>query len=130
MLLAFGYYHTDYLYKIADYFSSVLHVDGIQEKLIWTLGFPAGFKPNINLAHFIGNYALELIITWRVIWGNIVLFHKHIVIATSFFSLLGFSVFLAVLHDILFLYSLYIIFMYSVFAKCHNVLLDMAKTLY
>jgi hypothetical protein len=29
MLLAFGYHHTDYLFEIVGYFSSVLHVDRI-----------------------------------------------------------------------------------------------------
>ena len=94
------------------------------------LGFPAGFKPNINLAHFLGNYSLELIVAWKYVITSLVHIQKPIAIFTSFCGLLGFSVFLAALHDILFISSTYILFMYSVFAKFHYEILNMAKTLY
>ena len=93
------------------------------------LGFPAGFKPNVNLAHFIGNYALELILAWRHFASLLIVLHKPIIIGTSLFGSLGFSVFLAILHDILFVYSAYIFFMYSVFANIHRQLLNLARTL-
>jgi hypothetical protein len=36
----------------------------LQDRVIWLLGFPAGFKPNLNVALFFGAFILQLITCW------------------------------------------------------------------
>jgi len=36
----------------------ILHLEQLEEKIKWLIGKPAGFKPNQNLALFIGNILL------------------------------------------------------------------------
>jgi len=107
-----------------------LQADIIHENLIYMLGFPAGFKPNANLAHFVGSYALSLVSGFSFFTKALDPFKLPILFSGTAFGCLGFSVMLAALHDLLFIFSGFIFFMYSVFARCYMHTLQMAFTLF
>ena len=107
-----------------------LQADSIHENLIYVLGFPAGFKPNPNLAHFVGSYALSLVSGFRFFTKALEPFKLVILFSGTTFGCLGLSVMLAALHDLLFIFSGFIFFMYSVFARCYMHTLEMAFTLF
>lgn len=56
--------YPDFFINIVNYTCQLLHLEQLQNKIYWLLGNPAGFKPNANLAHFLGNFVLSLIRTW------------------------------------------------------------------
>jgi len=42
-----------------------MHLEQLEAKIFWLLGYPAGFKPNKNFAHFLGNFVLIMINKWN-----------------------------------------------------------------
>ena len=69
-----------------------MHLQSLQDKIVWLLEFPAGFKPNANLGIFLGNFVLQLIGLWNVITTEIRSFRIAIVIYVSIFGALGCSI--------------------------------------
>lgn len=95
----------------------------------WLFGNPAGFKPNINLAHFLGNFVLELICLWNHVTCALTEIKPLIVFYIASVGILGFSVQMAATNDILFFCSFGLFCVYSVFAFIYNHTLKMLSTL-
>jgi len=52
---------------LLDWCGGYLHLENLETRVKWLLGFPAGFKPNLNLAHFMGNCVIEMIWGWNLV---------------------------------------------------------------
>ena len=80
-----------------------LHLEYIKHKIYWLLGYPAGFKPNMNLAHFFGVVVLELINLWNHVTSTLTYLRTSILFYLSLVGILGFSVQTAAANDFIFL---------------------------
>ena len=92
-----------YFIRLIHFAGQTLHLEYLQHKIHWLLGYPAGFKPNVNLAHFFGNVVLELIYMWNHVTSALTSVRATIVIYLSLVGLLGFSVQIAAANDFIFL---------------------------
>ena len=90
---------------------------------------PAGFKPNENLAHFFGSIILNMIMTWKTVIPQVKMVKSILFQVTGWTGVLGLSVQLAFLNDILFYCSFWIIGLYSFFACMYRNMLGMMSTL-
>ena len=82
----------EFFLDLVNYFGRTLHLESLQEKIIWMLGFPAGFKPNMNLAHFIGCSVLELISLVKKLNIKIVHIRYFLTINVAAMGTLGYTV--------------------------------------
>lgn len=71
---------------------SNMHLEEIQQRIYWLLGFPAGFKPNENLGIFLGNFVLNIIYMWNLIATPLNKMRTAIVVYVSIFGALGCSI--------------------------------------
>jgi len=62
MALAYFYY-ADVL-KMLHTFGARLHIDRLRSNVDWLMGFPSGFKPNIELDQFVGKLLLQIFDYW------------------------------------------------------------------
>ena len=107
-----------------------LHLEYLQNKIYWLLGYPAGFKPNLNLAHFLGNIVLELINIWNYLTTFMTEIRYGIISYVSLVGLFGFSVQIAAINDFIFLCSGCLLLIYSGFAFLYRNTLKMIRTLF
>ena len=84
------------------------------------LEFPAGFKPNANLGMFLGNFVLYFIQKLHWFTSTLQSIKLAIVIYVSSFGLLGFSIQLAAINDVLVLLSTSFMLMYALFAGMYK----------
>jgi hypothetical protein len=82
-----------------------MHLEQLQIKIYWLLGNPAGFKPNKNFAHFLGNFVLSMIRTWNTVTSALTNARQFIIFYFSIVGWLGASIQAAALHDLLILCS-------------------------
>ena len=98
--------------------------------MYWLLGFPAGFKPNLDLAHFFGNSILQLISVWNVVTSQLTQIRTYIIFYLSLVGVLGFSVQIATANDLIFLLSSWLMGVYTVFALMYRHMLQMMRTMF
>lgn len=108
---------------------SFMHLEKLQDKIVWLLEFPAGFKPNANLGMFLGNFVLLFIQKMSYLTSALRQIKLAIVIYVSLFGCLGFSIQLAAINDVLVLLSLFFVVLYSIFAGIYAYFLSMMGTL-
>ena len=72
LVLSFVIGFPDLCFEFSNYLGSNLHLDNLQQKIHWLLGFPAGFKPNENLGIFMGNIVLNMIKKWNFITSALI----------------------------------------------------------
>ena len=56
-------YYTDVLVTLHT-FGARLHIDRLRSNVDWLMGFPSGFKPNIELDQFVGKILLLIFDYW------------------------------------------------------------------
>mmetsp|Transcript_5651 Transcript_5651/g.7562 ORF Transcript_5651/g.7562 Transcript_5651/m.7562 type:complete len:109 (-) Transcript_5651:901-1227(-) len=61
LLLFIVCYFPTVFFEMTNQAGSFMHLEKLQDKIVWLLEFPAGFKPNANLGIFLGNIVLQLI---------------------------------------------------------------------
>lgn len=118
----------EFFIELVNNVGNNLHLEQLQLKIIWLLGYPAGFKPNKCLAHFIGHILLALINYWNTITSALNMVRHFIVFSVALAGWLGASIQVAALHDLLFLCSFWILLLYTVFTKVYSYILQMLKT--
>ena len=91
---------------------------------------PAGFKPNENLKLFLCNLVLRVIDKWKVLSSLIIDLRLTSLIARPVFACFGLSMMLAVLNDTIFLCSLWLLSIYSVFALVYRYNLRVMRAMY
>ena len=62
----------DFFFEQSNSLGSNLHLEKLQSKIHWLLGFPAGFKPNENLGIFMGNLVLNMVSKWNTVTSALV----------------------------------------------------------
>lgn len=97
-------------------------------KIYWLLGNPAGFKPNANLAHFLGNFVLSMIRAWNTVTSALTKARQFIVFYIATVGWLGASLQAAALHDLLFLCSFWLLCVYTLFTTIYWYILSMLST--
>lgn len=93
------------------------------------MGLPGGFKPNPNLAAFIGNAILDLIYIWNYGTTAFIQVQTFILTKLAFFGVIGSTIQVALVHDVLFVCSSHIFVLYTVVAWIYNYILKMLGTL-
>jgi phosphatidylinositol glycan class Q protein len=129
VVLIFVYKYPSVVIDFVSRISKQLELDYVVQRTHWLFGNPAGFKPNINLSHFLGNFVLELIFVWNQITSALTKMKMLIVFYIGSVGVLGFSVQMAATNDILFFCSFGLFCVYSVFALLYNKTLQMLSTL-
>ena len=84
--------YTSFFVQLIHYASYHLHLEYLQQKVYWLLGYPAGFKPNLDLAHFFGNAILQLISVWNVVTSQLTQIKTYIILYLSLVGVLGLSI--------------------------------------
>ena len=92
IMLALLWYYPSFFVDLVNTVGSRLHLDQVLKSTYWLFGNPAGFKPNINLSHFLGNFVLELIFVWNHVTSALTKVKLLIVFYISSVGVLGFSV--------------------------------------
>jgi len=93
----------------------------LADRIEWLQGNPAGVKLNGDLSGFLGNFILMLIDVWNHVtpaWNSSIL-----TIFSASTGVLGLSVVLAATNDLLFVSSLLMLFLYTVFTGIYRSLL-------
>lgn len=90
---------------------------------------PGGFKPNPNLAQFIGHFILDLIYIWNYATTAFNLIQWYIITNLAYLGIIGSTFLLAVTHDVLFVCSSHIFFLYSLVANIYNFILRFLQTM-
>ena len=121
---------TTYWVSFFNFAGHFLHLEYLQQKIYWLLGQPAGFKPNLSLAHFFGNVVLEFVSVWEHITSALTLIRTYIIIYLSFVGVFGTSCTLAAGNDAVFFFSFMLLIMYSSFALMYSRSLKMLRMLY
>ena len=93
------------------------------------MGLPGGFKPNPNLAEFIGCAILDLIYIWNYMTTAFIQIQTLIIRSLAFSGIIGCSIQIALIHDVLFVCSSHIFVLYTVVAWTYNYILKMLRTL-
>ena len=128
-LLLFVCFFPAFIFDKIDQAGSFMHLDSLQQNILWIQGQPAGFKPNDNLGTFLGNIILSIISKWHIVTSSLQDVRIAIVIIVASFSALGLSVVLAAANDVLFLASIWLMAIYSVFAAMYRAMMSMMGTL-
>ena len=97
-------------------------------KILWLLGNPAGFKPNSNLSHFLGNFVLSMIRMWNTVTSALTKARQFIVFYLAAVGWLGGSLQAAALHDLLIFCSFWLLCVYSIFQTIYWYVLSMLST--
>lgn len=121
--------YPDFFIHIVNYTCQLLHLEQLQIKIYWLLGSPAGFKPNANLAHFLGNFVLSLIRTWDHVTSALTNARSFIVLYIASVGWLGASLQAAALHDLLIMSQLWLVCVYTIFTSFYCLGLNMIGTL-
>ena len=90
--LCLMYAGPDFFISLVNYFCKRLHLENLSDKIFWLLGRPAGFKPNVNLSHFLGNMVLQLIDVWDQVTSALTKGRVLIVYAVGLQGIFGLSV--------------------------------------
>ena len=92
LLLFIVCYFPAVFFEMTNKAGSFMHLERLQDKIVWLLEFPAGFKPNANLGMFLGNFVLLFIQKMNFITSFLRSVKLAIVIYVSLFGCLGFSI--------------------------------------
>lgn len=107
-----------------------LQLEVLQKQTEWLMGLPGGFKPNPNLAEFIGYAIMDLIYIWNYGTTAFIQMQTFIITNLAFFGIIGSTIQVALIHDVLFVCSSHIFVLYTVVAWIYNYILKMLRTLF
>ena len=93
------------------------------------MGLPGGFKPNPNLAEFIGNAIIDLIYIWNFMTTKFIQTQTLIIKSLAYLGLIGSTIQVALFHDTLLYCSSHILVLYTVVAWIYNYILKFLRTL-
>lgn len=91
-MLAMVFYKPDFFLDGINFLGSKLHLQKLQENIYWLMGFPAGFKTNLIISHFLGTAVLELIDIWNQVTSALTQIRYFILLYVSGIGMLGLSV--------------------------------------
>ena len=129
LALVYIYSNPAFFFELSNSIGANLHLDNLEQRIYWIIGFPAGFKPNENLGIFFGNVLLGIISAWNYISVFLHEVKLVIVVYVSFFGSFGISHQLAAVNDVLFICSCWLLVIYSIFAFMYNFTVNMMLTL-
>ncbi|KAK6588885.1 N-acetylglucosaminyl-phosphatidylinositol transferase involved in GIP anchor biosynthesis [Cryptosporidium xiaoi] len=109
-----------------------IYHDAIHTQVKWLMSFPAGFKLNQNLTTLIGNLTLAALKFWCDLTSQHFSDLNHNMIFLIKFASIacGMSVAVALIWDILNIYSFLLFFIYTIMAKLYNLNLKAIKTFF
>lgn len=109
-----------------------IYHDAIHTQVKWLMSFPAGFKLNQNLTTVMGNLTLAALKFWCDLTSQHFSDLNHNMIFLIKFASItcGMSVAIALIWDILNIYSFLLFFIYTIMAKLYNLNLKAIKTFF
>ncbi|KAJ1606229.1 GPI1/PIG-Q like N-acetylglucosaminyl-phosphatidylinositol transferase [Cryptosporidium canis] len=109
-----------------------IYHDAIHTQVKWLMSFPAGFKLNQNLTTVMGNLTLAALKFWCDLTSQHFsdLNHNMIFLIKFVSVTCGMSVSVALIWDILNIYSFLLFFIYTITAKLYNLNLKAIKTFF
>ncbi|TRY51725.1 PIG-Q like N-acetylglucosaminyl-phosphatidylinositol transferase [Cryptosporidium tyzzeri] len=109
-----------------------IYHDAIHTQVKWLMSFPAGFKLNQNLTTVMGNLTLAALKFWCDLTSQHFSDLNHnMIFLIKFVSITcGMSVSVALIWDILNIYSFLLFFIYTIMAKLYNLNLKAIKTFF
>lgn len=120
---------TTSVLRVLHWSGQGLQLERLQRQTEWLMGLPGGFKPNPNLAAFIGNAILDLIYIWNYATTAFIQLQRYILTKLACFGVIGSTIQVALVHDVLFVCSSHIFVLYTVVAWIYNYILRMLGTL-
>ena len=84
--------YPDFFISTVDTMCKQMHLEQLEAKIFWLLGYPAGFKPTKNFAHFLGNFVLIMINKWNEVTSALTQARQFIVFFIAMVGWLGASV--------------------------------------
>lgn len=113
-----SYYADDvvsFLNRASIYFMEKIVVANIK----WLMGWPAGFKLNDNVDSFMGQLFLFYSSKWTEILHTLPISYHTFIVLTSSTGVLGLSMMLSIISDLLFICSLHIHWFYNGSARIY-----------
>lgn len=133
ILFAFGIdtFSKELVILMEKSFFYIYH-DAIHTQVKWLMSFPAGFKLNQNLTTVMGNFTLAALKFWCDLTSQHFSDLNHnMIFLIKFVSITcGMSVSIALIWDILNIYSFLLFFIYTIMAKLYNLNLKAIKTFF
>ncbi|KAH8583966.1 GPI1 PIG-Q like N-acetylglucosaminyl-phosphatidylinositol transferase involved in GIP anchor biosynthesis [Cryptosporidium sp. chipmunk genotype I] len=133
VLFAFGVdtFSRELVILMEKSFFYIYH-DAIHTQVKWLMSFPAGFKLNQNLTTVMGNLTLAALKFWCDLTSQHFsdLNHNMIFLIKFVSVTCGMSVSVALIWDILNIYSFLLFFIYTIMAKLYNLNLKAIKTFF
>ncbi|OII75351.1 N-acetylglucosaminyl-phosphatidylinositol transferase [Cryptosporidium ubiquitum] len=133
ILFAFGIdtFSRELVILMEKSFFYIYH-DAIHTQVKWLMSFPAGFKLNQNLTTVMGNLTLAALKFWCDLTSQHFSDLNHnMIFLIKFVSITcGMSVSVALIWDILNIYSFLLFFIYTIMAKLYNLNLKAIKTFF
>ncbi|KAF7457313.1 N-acetylglucosaminyl transferase component family protein [Cryptosporidium felis] len=133
ILFAFGIdtFSKELIILMEKSFFYIYH-DAIHTQVKWLMSFPAGFKLNQNLTTLMGNLTLAALKFWCDLTSQHFSDLNHnMFFLIKFVSITcGMSVSIALIWDILNIYSFLLFFIYTIAAKLYNLNLKAIKTFF
>ncbi|KAI8929435.1 N-acetylglucosaminyl transferase component-domain-containing protein [Entophlyctis helioformis] len=120
--LAVGSMIIDYRFAIATFITTVLQTYTIQfidSMVTWLMGWPAGLKLNGELNSFLGELFGWLIVSWSDIFSATAVYLPDILFVIGQSGMLGATMTLSMLSDLLMLATLHLQLFYTISAKIY-----------
>ena len=106
-----------------------LQLEVLKKQTEWLMGNPGSFKPNPNLAEFIGNIILDLIGIWNYMTTAFIQMQRYTITNFAFSGVIGSTIQVSLIHDVLLYCSSHILVLYTAIAWVYNYILKMMQTL-
>ena len=121
---------SDFVLELLHYGGHVLHMDVLTESTKWLMGVPAGLKLNTALTEWIGTLVLAVLDLWNLVTTQLAALEPTIVLLVGACGIMGSSIVLAVLVDMVHCVTVHILLIYSVFASVHSFMLKVIDSLW
>eukprot|EP00943_MAST-04B_sp_MAST-4B-sp1_P003525 g3525.t1 len=121
---------SDFVLELLHYGGHVLHMDVLTESTKWLMGVPAGLKLNTALTEWIGTIVLAVLDLWNLVTTKLAALEPTIVLMIGSCGIMGSSIVLAVLVDMVHCVTVHILLIYSVFASVHSFTLNVIASLW
>ncbi len=121
---------SDFVLELLHYGGHVLHMDVLTDSTKWLMGVPAGMKLNTALTEWIGTIVLAVLDLWNLVTTQVAALEPTIVLLIGACGVMGISIVLAVLVDMVHCFTVHILLIYSVFASVHAFMLSVINSLW
>lgn len=116
--------------NVLHYIGSGLQLERLKQQTEWLMAYPGGFHPNPNLSQFLGCAIIDLIYIWNYFTTALIQGQYVIMNNLSLMGLIGQTVQVALIHDMLLVVcSSHIFLLYTIVAYVYQYILKMLITL-